>query len=70
MVEASPNSGALDVPTVELRSAHKSSQRSKVSSSRTPKIRKVNGYIIFYDDIIGQGQFGTVCKAQLASDLL
>ena len=55
MVEASPNSGALDVPTVELRSAHKSSQRSKVSSSRTPKIRKVNGYIIFYDDIIGQG---------------
>ena len=37
---------------------------------RTPKIRKVNNYIIFFDEVIGQGQFGTVVKAQLASDLL
>jgi len=37
---------------------------------RAPKIRKVNNYIIFYDEVIGQGQFGTVVKAQLASDLL
>ena len=44
--------------------------RSRLSSQRTPKIRKVNNYIIFYDDIIGKGQFGTVVKAQLASDLL
>ena len=37
---------------------------------RTPKIRKVNNYIIFFDEVIGQGKFGTVVKAQLASDLL
>lgn len=30
----------------------------------------MNGYIIFYDEVIGQGQFGTVVKAQLATDLL
>ena len=37
---------------------------------RAPKVRKVNGYIIFYDEVIGQGQFGTVVKAQLAADIL
>lgn len=30
----------------------------------------MNGYIIFYDEEIGKGQFGTVVKAQLASDLM
>ena len=48
----------------------KSSYRSDVSTVKTPKVRKVNGFIVYYDDIIGEGQFGTVVKAQLASDLL
>ena len=33
-------------------------------------MRKVNDYIIFYDDVIGKGSFGTVVKAQLAADLM
>ena len=33
-------------------------------------IRKVNEYIIFYNEVLGQGQFGTVVKAQRASDLI
>lgn len=33
-------------------------------------MRKVNGFIVFVDDVLGEGQYGKVCKAQLASDLL
>lgn len=33
-------------------------------------MRKVNDYIIFLDEVIGSGSFGTVCKAQKASDLV
>ena len=29
----------------------------------------MNDYIIFYDEVLGRGQFGIVVKAQLASDL-
>ena len=41
----------LKVPLVETRS-QASSSRSRISQ-RTPKVRKVNGYIIFYDEVIG-----------------
>ena len=37
---------------------------------KVPKICKVNEYIVFYDEVLGWGQFGTVVKAQLASDLV
>ena len=39
------------------------------ASSTVPKIRKVNEYIIFYDEVLGEGEFGIVVKAQRASDL-
>ena len=62
--------GGLLVPVLsDTKSNAGSSLRSRVSQ-RAPKVRKVNGYIIFYDEVIGQGQFGTVVKAQLATDLL
>ena len=32
-------------------------------SSKVPKIRKVNEYIIYFDEVLGKGQFGTVVKA-------
>ena len=35
-----------------------------------PQVRKVNDFIIFLDEVLGEGQYGKVCKAQLASDLL
>ena len=60
--------GSLHVPASQYSA--RSSTRSKVSSARTPKVRKVNNFIIFYDELIGKGQFGTVVKAQLASDLI
>lgn len=37
---------------------------------RQPQVRKVNDFIVFMDDVLGEGQYGKVCKAQLASDLL
>lgn len=59
--QASPD---LEVPE-RKDSQHTTSNMSKsrLSAQKTPKIRKVNGYIIFYDEVIGQGQFGTVVKA-------
>ena len=42
---------------------------TRPASSSIPRIRKVNEYIIFYDEVLGQGQFGKVVKAQRASDL-
>ena len=33
------------------------------TSSKVPKIRKVNEYIIYFDEVLGKGQFGTVVKA-------
>ena len=53
--DRSPARNALDNQSM--------SARSRISSQRAPKIRKVNNYIIFYDDVIGKGQFGTVVKA-------
>jgi hypothetical protein len=38
-------------------------------SKRTPLIRKVNGYLVFYEDVLGIGQYGKVYKAQLASEV-
>ena len=43
--------------------------RSLRASSTLPKIRKVNEFIIFYDEVLGEGEFGIVVKAQKASDL-
>lgn len=37
---------------------------------RQPQVRKVNGFIVFVDDVLGEGQYGKVCKAQLASDIM
>lgn len=53
-------------------------QRSHTPTARTgrqpqmkaPTVRKVNGFIVFIDDVLGEGQYGKVCKAQLAADLL
>ena len=44
------------------------SQHLSTSPSRVPKIRKVNEYLIYYDEVLGKGQFGTVVKAQLATE--
>ena len=38
-------------------------------TKRQPKIRKVNGYIVYFDEIIGSGQFGRVVKAQMINEL-
>ena len=35
-----------------------------------PQVRKVNDFIVYMDEVLGQGQYGKVCKAQLAADLL
>lgn len=32
-------------------------------------IRKVNGYLVYVEDVLGIGQYGKVCKAQLASEV-
>ena len=39
-------------------------------TARQPQVRKVNGFIVFVDDVLGEGQYGKVCKAQLASDIM
>lgn len=44
-------------------SSFRSSGIYSSSKKAPPKIRKVNDYIIFYDEILGKGQFGTVVKA-------
>ena len=65
MVEEEKKDNGLIVPAIGddmTQFGGSQSNRSRISS-RAPRIRKVNGYIIFYDDVIGQGQFGTVCKA-------
>ena len=33
-------------------------------------MRKVNDYFVFVDEILGEDQYGKVCKAQQAHDLL
>lgn len=38
--------------------------------AKPPQVRKVNDFIVFMDDVLGEGQYGKVCKAQLAVDLL
>ena len=59
------------VQAAQPKSGHQQSIAGlKMSQNKKPRIRKVNGYIIYYDELIGQGQFGTVVKAQLASDVL
>ena len=30
----------------------------------------MNDFIVYMDEVLGEGQYGKVCKAQLASDLL
>ena len=35
-----------------------------------PRVCQVKEYIVFLDQVIGKGQFGTVVKAQRAADLL
>ena len=35
---------------------------------KQPTVRKVNGYLIYIDDYLGEGQYGKVCKAQKISD--
>ena len=35
---------------------------------RQPLIRKVNGYLVYVEDVLGIGQYGKVCKAKLAAD--
>ena len=47
-----------------------SSLSSLAKVSIPPKIRKVNNYVIFYDEVIGKGAFGTMVKVQLAKDLI
>jgi hypothetical protein len=37
----------------------------KSGQSRQPLIRKVNGYLVYVEDVLGVGQYGKVCKAQL-----
>lgn len=59
----------LSLPAVVEARSQKSSQRSRLNP-KVAKVRKVNNYIIFYNELIGEGQFGTVVKAQLAADLL
>ena len=44
--------------------------RSRGIAQRQPQVRKVNGFIVFVDDVLGEGQYGKVCKAQLASDIM
>lgn len=38
------------------------SQSMRVSR-KVPKVVKVDEYIVFYDEVLGKGQFGTVVKA-------
>lgn len=38
--------------------------------TKQPQVRKVNDFIVYMDEVLGEGQYGKVCKAQLASDLL
>ena len=44
--------------------------RKNNSRAKQPQVRKVNDFIVFMDDVLGEGQYGKVCKAQLANDLL
>ena len=43
---------------------------AKTGRSKQPQVRKVNDFIVFMDEVLGEGQYGKVCKAQLAADLL
>ena len=31
-------------------------------------MRKVNGFLIYVDELLGEGQYGKVCKAQKITD--
>jgi serine/threonine protein kinase len=37
-------------------------------SVKQPTVRKVNGFLIYIDDYLGEGQYGKVCKAQKIAD--
>ena len=32
-------------------------------AAKVPQVRKVNNFVIFLDEVLGQGQYGKVCKA-------
>jgi hypothetical protein len=38
------------------------------TSGRAPQIRKVNGYLVYFDALLGEGVYGKVVKCYLASD--
>ena len=35
----------------------------RMNRKRAPQVRKVNDFIIFMDEVLGEGQYGKVCKA-------
>ena len=55
---------------MSTRTTLDSAQMAKEKRAPLPTIRKVNDYLVFYDEVLGKGQFGTVVKAQLAVDVL
>lgn len=46
-----------------------SSSSAQQTGGRQPAVRKVNGYLVYLEDVLGVGQYGKVCKAQLATDV-
>ena len=35
---------------------------------KQPNVRKVNGFLVYMDEQLGEGQYGKVCKAQKIAD--
>ena len=57
-------------PPASAQQSQRSSSASRGSSQRPAQVRKINDYIVFLDEVIGKGSFGTVVKAQKAADLI
>ena len=58
-------------PQAEAYRANTGRRRNNAGrAQKQPQVRKVNDFIVFLDDVLGMGQYGKVCKAQLAKDLL
>lgn len=40
----------------------------KPKAPKQPNVRKVNDFLIYMDDVLGEGQYGKVVKAQKIAD--
>lgn len=69
--KASVDGGLSANGLAQMKEANTGRRTQKYGTKRKqPQVRKVNDFIVYLDEVLGEGQYGKVCKAQLASDLI